>query len=109
MPRNQQILLDNRPQGEATAGNFKLVATDTPALQDGQVLVRHHRARGRFEDTAFPRASSSDKRDARTAFAAQQRSVDRNVDGGCRYGHGVSAADCGRGRGAGPGRHAPGG
>ena len=42
MPRNQQILLDNRPQGEATAGNFKLVATDTPALQDGQVLVRHH-------------------------------------------------------------------
>jgi len=42
MPRNQQILLDNRPQGEATASNFKLVATDTPALQDGQVLVRHH-------------------------------------------------------------------
>ena len=42
MPRNQQILLDNRPQGEATTGNFKLVATDTPALQDGQVLVRHH-------------------------------------------------------------------
>ncbi|MGP1630390.1 MAG: NADP-dependent oxidoreductase [Giesbergeria sp.] len=42
MPRNQQILLDNRPQGEAVAGNFKLVATDTPALQDGQVLVRHH-------------------------------------------------------------------
>ena len=42
MPRNQQILLDNRPQGEATAGNFRLVASDTPALQDGQVLVRHH-------------------------------------------------------------------
>ena len=42
MPRNQQILLDNRPQGEAVASNFKLVATDTPALQDGQVLVRHH-------------------------------------------------------------------
>ncbi len=42
MPRNQQILLDNRPQGEATTGNFKLVATDTPALADGQVLVRHH-------------------------------------------------------------------
>ena len=37
MPRNQQILLDNRPQGEATAGNFRLVASDTPALQDGQV------------------------------------------------------------------------
>ena len=42
MPRNQQILLDNRPQGEAVASNFKLVATDTPALQDGQVLVRNH-------------------------------------------------------------------
>ena len=42
MPRNQQIVLDNRPQGEAVASNFKLVATDTPALQPGQVLVRHH-------------------------------------------------------------------
>jgi len=42
MPQNQQILLDNRPQGEATVSNFKLVATDTPALADGQVLVRHH-------------------------------------------------------------------
>jgi NADPH-dependent curcumin reductase CurA len=42
MPSNQQIVLDNRPQGEAVASNFKLVATDTPALADGQVLVRHH-------------------------------------------------------------------
>ena len=42
MPKNQQILLDNRPQGEATTSNFKLVTTDTPALADGQVLVRHH-------------------------------------------------------------------
>lgn len=42
MPINQQILLDNRPQGEAVASNFKLVTSDTPALQDGQVLVRHH-------------------------------------------------------------------
>jgi NADPH-dependent curcumin reductase CurA len=42
MPKNQQILLDNRPEGEATASNFKLVETDTPALADGQVLVRHH-------------------------------------------------------------------
>jgi len=42
MPRNQQILLDNRPQGEATASNFKLVVSDTPALKDGEVLVRHH-------------------------------------------------------------------
>ncbi len=57
MPRNQQILLDNRPQGEATAANFRLVATDTPALQDGQVLVRHHflsldpYMRGRMNDS----------------------------------------------------------
>ena len=57
MPRNQQILLDNRPQGEATVGNFRLVTTDTPALQDGQVLVRHHYLsldpymRGRMNDS----------------------------------------------------------
>ncbi len=42
MPRNQQILLASRPEGEAMASNFKLVTTDTPSLQDGQVLVRHH-------------------------------------------------------------------
>ena len=42
MPRNQQIVLDNRPQAEAVASNFKLVATDTSALNDGEVLVRHH-------------------------------------------------------------------
>ena len=42
MPLNQQILLDNRPTGEAVSGNFKLVTSETPALQDGQVLVRHH-------------------------------------------------------------------
>jgi NADPH-dependent curcumin reductase CurA len=42
MPTNHQILLDNRPTGEAVASNFKLVSSDTPALQDGQVLVRHH-------------------------------------------------------------------
>ena len=42
MPANQQIHLDNRPTGEATASNFKLVSSDTPALQIGQVLVRHH-------------------------------------------------------------------
>ena len=57
MPSNQQIVLDNRPQGEAVASNFKLVATDTPPLQDGQVLVRHHYLsldpymRGRMNDS----------------------------------------------------------
>jgi len=42
MPINRQILLDNRPEGEATASNFRLVSAETPALQDSQVLVRHH-------------------------------------------------------------------
>ncbi|HEY0824101.1 MAG TPA: NADP-dependent oxidoreductase [Ramlibacter sp.] len=42
MPKNKQILLDNRPEGEAKASNFRLVATDTPPLKEGEVLVRHH-------------------------------------------------------------------
>ncbi len=42
MPTNKQIHLDNRPEGEAVASNFKLVTAETPALKDNQVLVRHH-------------------------------------------------------------------
>ncbi len=42
MPTNQQIHLASRPSGEALASNFKLIVSETPALQDGQVLVRHH-------------------------------------------------------------------
>ena len=42
MPLNQQFLLDNRPTGEASVSNFKLVSSDTPPLNDGEVLVRHH-------------------------------------------------------------------
>ena len=42
MPINKQFLLDNRPTGEALASNFKLVSSDTPPLNDGEVLVRHH-------------------------------------------------------------------
>jgi len=42
MPQNIQIHLDNRPVGEAQASNFKRVVAETPPLQDGQVLVRHH-------------------------------------------------------------------
>lgn len=42
MPANRQILLDNRPEGEASTANFKLVTAETPALKDGEVLVRHH-------------------------------------------------------------------
>lgn len=63
MPRNQQIVLDNRPQGEAVAGNFRLMAVDTPALKDGEVLVRHHYLsldpymRGRMNDSKSYAAS----------------------------------------------------
>ena len=63
MPRNQQILLDNRPQGEASTSNFKLVSIDTPALQDNEVLVRHHfmsldpYMRGRMNDSKSYAAS----------------------------------------------------
>ncbi|MDM0118537.1 NADP-dependent oxidoreductase [Variovorax arabinosiphilus] len=42
MPTNRQQHLDNRPEGEAVASNFKLVTTETPPLQDNQVLVCHH-------------------------------------------------------------------
>jgi len=65
MPTNQQIHLDNRPVGEAVASNFKLVTAETPALQDGQVLVSHHflsldpYMRGRMNDSksyAVPQA-----------------------------------------------------
>ena len=42
MPQNRQFLLDSRPQGEARADNFKLVTSETAALQEGEVLVRHH-------------------------------------------------------------------
>ncbi|MET3440988.1 NADPH-dependent curcumin reductase CurA [Variovorax paradoxus] len=57
MPTNKQIHLDNRPDGEAVAGNFKLVTAETPALADNQVLVRHHYMsldpymRGRMNDS----------------------------------------------------------
>ena len=57
MPQNRQILLDSSPEGEATVANFRLVTSDTPALADGQVLVRHHYLsldpymRGRMNDS----------------------------------------------------------
>ncbi len=65
MPSNKQIHLDNRPTGEAVVSNFKLVVSDTPELQVGQVLVRHHflsldpYMRGRMNDAksyAVPQA-----------------------------------------------------
>ncbi|MET0543795.1 MAG: NADP-dependent oxidoreductase [Variovorax sp.] len=57
MPTNKQIHLDNRPEGEASAANFKLVTSETPPLQDNLVLVRHHYMslapymRGRMNDS----------------------------------------------------------
>ena len=39
---NKQFLLASRPQGEATAANFRLVESPVAAPNDGQVLVRHH-------------------------------------------------------------------
>ncbi|NBO88092.1 MAG: NADP-dependent oxidoreductase [Betaproteobacteria bacterium] len=42
MTLNRKFVLDNRPQGEATASNFRLVEETLPALKDGQVLIRHH-------------------------------------------------------------------
>lgn len=57
MATNKQILLDNRPSGEALASNFKLTSSDTPTLEDGQVLVQHHYLsldpymRGRMNDS----------------------------------------------------------
>ena len=39
---NQQIHLVSRPQGEATADNFRLVEAKVPEPADGQVLVRNH-------------------------------------------------------------------
>jgi NADPH-dependent curcumin reductase CurA len=57
MAQNRQVFLDNRPQGEAVASNFKLVTGQTPARADGEVLVRHHflsldpYMRGRMNDS----------------------------------------------------------
>ncbi len=57
MPLNHQILLDNRPSGEASLDNFRLASSQTPVLQEGQVLVQHHYLsldpymRGRMNDS----------------------------------------------------------
>jgi NADPH-dependent curcumin reductase len=42
MPINHAIVLDNRPEAEVSTSNFKMVTAETPALQDGQVLVKNH-------------------------------------------------------------------
>jgi NADPH-dependent curcumin reductase CurA len=42
MTLTRQIHLVSRPVGEPSHDNFRLVEATLPALQDGQVLVRHH-------------------------------------------------------------------
>jgi NADPH-dependent curcumin reductase CurA len=39
---NQRIVLASRPAAEPTVDNFRLETVELPALQDGQVLVKHH-------------------------------------------------------------------
>ena len=57
MTINKQVHLVSRPQGEASADNFRVVDAQVPALGDGQVLVRHHflsldpYMRGRMNDS----------------------------------------------------------
>lgn len=41
-PVNHRVVLASRPSAEPTPDNFRLETADVPALQDGQVLVRHH-------------------------------------------------------------------
>lgn len=56
MTMNRQWLLDNRPKGEPTPSNFRLVETPVPEIADGEVLVRNHfmsldpYMRGRMDD-----------------------------------------------------------
>jgi NADPH-dependent curcumin reductase CurA len=40
MPRSREIHLKSRPDGLPTPDNFSLVEVDTPALQNGQALIR---------------------------------------------------------------------
>lgn len=42
MPTNRQIHLVSRPAGPPGLDNFSLISSPTPALVDGDVLVRHH-------------------------------------------------------------------
>ncbi|SPE34502.1 NADPH-dependent curcumin reductase [Burkholderiales bacterium] len=42
MPRNRRVLLVSRPDGKPTEDNFRLETVETPALAEGQLLVRNH-------------------------------------------------------------------
>jgi len=56
MPGNRRIVLASRPQGTASAANFRLETVDLPEVAEGQVLVRNHwlsldpYMRGRMEE-----------------------------------------------------------
>lgn len=53
---NKQWLLDNRPKGQPSPSNFRLVETPVPGIGPGEVLVRNHYMsldpymRGRMDD-----------------------------------------------------------
>jgi len=40
--KNRRIVLASRPSGEASTAHFRLETVETPALAEGQVLVRNH-------------------------------------------------------------------
>ncbi len=42
MPANRRIVLASRPQGAASASNFRLEEVPVPSLEPGQILVRNH-------------------------------------------------------------------
>jgi NADPH-dependent curcumin reductase CurA len=57
MPSNRRIVLASRPQGAASAANFRLETVDIPPIGERQLLVRNHwlsldpYMRGRMNDT----------------------------------------------------------
>ena len=59
MPRNQQIVLDNRPQGKAVASNFKLVATDTPAAAATSLIRTVMLKSFPLKSSSYPMTASS--------------------------------------------------
>jgi len=42
MPTNRRIVLASRPKDHVTESNFRLETVDTPALAEGQLLIRNH-------------------------------------------------------------------
>jgi NADPH-dependent curcumin reductase len=84
MTMNQQIHLVSRPQGQAVADNFKLVESPLPALNEGQILVRHHYLsldpymRGRMNDSksyALPQALNAVMIGATVGVVEQSRAA----------------------------------